>query len=64
MVKMGILGLLEIPHFGKGQYANNYVKQLMAITHGGDIWLDNLISIDVEIIVHTAEMSSWGTYPA
>jgi hypothetical protein len=35
--KMGILGLLELPHFGKGQYANICAKQLMAVTHGGDI---------------------------
>jgi hypothetical protein len=40
--KMGILGLLELPHFGRGQYANSCVKQLMAVTHGRDIWLDKL----------------------
>jgi hypothetical protein len=29
LAKNGILGLLDIPHFGRGQYANNCVKQLM-----------------------------------
>jgi hypothetical protein len=61
---MGILGLLELPHFGRGHYTNNCVKQLMVVTHGGDIWLDKLVSIDIEIIVHITGMPSWGMDPA
>jgi hypothetical protein len=58
--KKGILGLLDLPHFGRGQYTNSCVKQLMTIIHGGDIWLDKLILIDVEIIVHITGFPSWG----
>jgi hypothetical protein len=32
----------------------------MAVTHGGDLWLDKLISIDVELITHITGMPSWG----
>jgi hypothetical protein len=48
--KTRILGLLDLPHFGRGQHATACIKQLLAVTHGGDIWLDKLISIDVELI--------------
>jgi hypothetical protein len=58
--KTGILGLLELPHFGRGQYTNSCIKQLMAVTHGGDIWLDKLISIDVELIAHITGLPSQG----
>jgi hypothetical protein len=61
--KMGILGLLELPHFGRGQYASSCVKQLMVVTHGGDIWLDKLISIDVELIVHITGLPSGAWIP-
>jgi hypothetical protein len=47
---MGILGLLDLPHFGRGQYTTTCVKQLLAVTHGGDIWLDKPVPITVELI--------------
>jgi hypothetical protein len=62
--KTGILGLLDLPHFGRGQYANSCVKQLMVVTHGGDLWLDKLVSIDVELIVHITGLPSRGMDPA
>jgi hypothetical protein len=58
--KTGILGLLELPHFGRGQYANSCIKQLMVVTHGGDLWLDKLISIDVELIAHITGLAIMG----
>jgi hypothetical protein len=54
--------MLEITHFGRGQYANNCVKQLLAVTHGGDIWLEKIISIDLEIIAHIIGVPSCGMY--
>jgi hypothetical protein len=27
--KIGVLGLLDIPHFGRGQYTSGWVKQLL-----------------------------------
>jgi hypothetical protein len=56
--KTSILGLLDLPHFGKGQYIGGCIKQLLAVTHGGDIWLDNIVSIDVELISDIIGLSS------
>jgi hypothetical protein len=56
--KTWILGILELTHFGRGKYASNYVKQLMEVTHGGDIWLENLFSIDVELIANITGLPS------
>ena len=53
LAKMGILVLLELPHFGRGQYAKNCIKKLMAVTHGEDLWLDKLVSINVDSL-HTS----------
>jgi len=61
--KKGILGPLELPHFGIGQYASSCIKQLMVVTHGEDIWLDKLILIDVELIAHITGLSSRGMDP-
>jgi hypothetical protein len=56
--------MLDIPHFGRGQYANNYVKKLMEVTHGGYLWLEQLVSIDVELISYITGMPSRGEDPA
>jgi hypothetical protein len=60
---MDILGLLDLPHFGRGKYARICIKQLIAVTHGGDIWLDNIISIDVDITMKFIGFPSWGMDP-
>jgi len=39
LANMGILNLVEILHFGRGKEVNNYVKKLMALLHGGLLWL-------------------------
>jgi hypothetical protein len=48
--RIGILGLLKIPHFDRGQHAMACVKKILAVTHGGDVWLDKPIPITVELI--------------
>jgi hypothetical protein len=50
MDKTRILGLLKIPHFGRGQYATACIKQLLAVMHGGDVWLDKPVPITIELI--------------
>jgi len=35
----------------------------MDVTHGRDIWLDKLMSIDVELIVHITGFPYWGMDP-
>jgi hypothetical protein len=49
--RRGILGFLKIPDFGRGQYSSACVKQLLEVTHEGDVWLDKPIPITVELIV-------------
>jgi hypothetical protein len=61
--KTRILGLLDLPHFGRGQHATTCVKQLLAVTHGGDIWLVKLVSIDVELIASIIGLPSRGMDP-
>jgi hypothetical protein len=61
--KTGILGMIYLPHFGRGQYETACVKQLLAVTHGGDIWLDKLIMIDVDIITSIIGLPSQGMDP-
>jgi hypothetical protein len=62
--KMGILGLLDLPHFGRGQYATTCIKQLLAVTHGGDIWLDKPVPITVELIAQITGLPIRGMDPA
>jgi hypothetical protein len=45
-----IMNLLEILHFGRDKYVNACVKQLLALVHGGVLWMEKLISIDVDLI--------------
>jgi hypothetical protein len=45
-----IMNLLEIPHFGRGKDVNNYAKKLLDLVHGGVLWMDRLVLIDVDLI--------------
>jgi hypothetical protein len=60
----GILNLLEIPHFGRGKEVNNCIKQLIAVLHGGFLWMEQPISIDVELITTITGLPSMGENPA
>jgi hypothetical protein len=62
--KMGILGLLDLPHFGKGQNAIECIKKLLAVTHGGDIWLDKVVPITVDLIAQIKGLPIRGMDPA
>jgi hypothetical protein len=57
------LGLLKLPHFGIGQYVTACVKQLLAVTHGGDIWLDKPIPITIELIAQITGLPIQGMDP-
>jgi hypothetical protein len=54
---------LDIPHFGRGRDVNNCVKQLMEVTHGGYLWVEEPVSIDVELIVYITGLPSRGESP-
>jgi hypothetical protein len=40
------------------------VKQLLTVTHKGDIWLDKPVPITVELISQIIGLPSWGMDPA
>jgi hypothetical protein len=61
---IGILNLLEIPHFGRGKGVNNYIKQLIAVLHGGFLWMEQPVSIYIKLIASITRMSSMGENPA
>jgi hypothetical protein len=42
--------MMEIPLFGRGKDVNSCIKQLFKVLHGGFLWLEEPISINVELI--------------
>jgi hypothetical protein len=60
LVNMGILNFLGIPHLGRGKYVNSCVKKLLVVLHGGFLWLDKPVSIDVELISFITGLTSNG----
>jgi hypothetical protein len=63
LANTGILNLLEIPHFRLRKYVNNCIKQLLAFLHGGFLWLEELISIYIEVISFITSLPSNGENP-
>jgi hypothetical protein len=61
---MRTLGLLDLPHFGIGQYATTCIKIFFAVTHGGDIWMDKIVPITIEIIAQITGLPIQGMDPA
>jgi hypothetical protein len=42
--------LLDIPHFGRGKHINGCVKQLLERVHGGILWMNRRVPINVDLI--------------
>jgi hypothetical protein len=55
--------LLDIPHFGMGWDVRNCVKQLMEVTHKGYLWLEQPVSIDVDLITYITWLPPRGETP-
>jgi hypothetical protein len=47
---IGIMNLLDISHFGSGKHINECVKKMLSQVHGGILWVDRLVPINVDII--------------
>jgi hypothetical protein len=45
-----IMNLLNIPHFGLDKHINRCVKQFLARVHGGFLWMDRSVPINVYLI--------------
>jgi hypothetical protein len=45
-----ILNVMKIPHFDKHQEVNTCVKILLSFFHGGYLWLDRCVTVDMTLI--------------
>ena len=53
-----------MPHFGWLNEANACVKQLLACFHGGTLWLDTLVAIEVDLISDIRRFPNDGPDPS
>lgn len=60
----GITNLPDIPHFGHSMYITICVKTLLSCVHGGYLWLDPPVLIDVELINRITGLPMVGEDPA
>jgi hypothetical protein len=51
------LNVMKIPHFGRHQEVNTYVKLLLSSYHGGYLWLNRRITVDLTLINHITGLS-------
>jgi hypothetical protein len=58
-----ILNVMKIPHFGRHQEVNACVKLLLSCYHGGYLWLDRCITVDLTLIHRITGLSMQGPDP-
>lgn len=58
-----ITNLMDIPHFGHNMKITYCVKSLLSCVHGGYLWLDPKVSIDVELIHYITRLLMDGEDP-
>jgi hypothetical protein len=58
-----VLNVMKIPHFGCHQEVNACVKILLSCYHGGYLWLDQRITMDMTLIHHIIGLSVKGPDP-
>jgi hypothetical protein len=59
----GIMNLLDILHFGSGKNVGFCIKHLVALFHGGILWMDRLVQIDVALISKITEFPTIDAQP-
>ena len=57
------MNLLGIPHVGRGKDVNKYIKNLLALVHGGVLWMDRIVLIDVDMIADVTGLPTTGEKP-
>jgi hypothetical protein len=63
LVQSTFLNVMKIPHFGRHQEVNAYVKLLLESYHGGYLWLDRRITVDPALINRITRLSMQGLDP-
>ena len=61
--KSRLLGLINMPHFGRLNEAHACVKQLLACFYGGTLWLNTMIPITVDLIASITGLLKVGDDP-
>jgi hypothetical protein len=56
------MNLLDISYFGHGKNVGLYVKQLLSRVHGGILWMDKSVQLDVVLIVNIKRFPISGTH--
>jgi hypothetical protein len=57
------MNLLDIPHFRHGKNVGLCVKKLLARVHGGILWMDRPVHIDVALITKITGFPTLGAQP-
>jgi hypothetical protein len=60
---LGLLNLLQIPHFGRSNEINAVVKLILSCIHGGHLWLDYRVDIMIDLIHRITGLSKTGADP-
>jgi hypothetical protein len=55
--------LFDIPHFERSTEVYACVNMLLSCIHGGYLWIERSVSIDIELIVHITRLSLQGEDP-
>jgi hypothetical protein len=58
-----LLNVMKIPHFGRHQEVNSCVKLLLSCYHGGYLWLNRHITIDLTLLNQIMGLSMQGRDP-
>jgi hypothetical protein len=58
-----LLNVMNIPHFGRHQEVNAYVKLLLSCYHGGYLWLNLCITVDLTLSNRITGSSMQGPDP-
>jgi hypothetical protein len=58
-----IMKLLDIPHFGHGKHINGCVNHFLARVHGGILWMDRPVHINVDLIATITGLPTDGEKP-
>ena len=61
--KVGLLSLMHMLHFGRSVEVNACVKKLLVSFHGGYLWLNQNIYVDVELISTITRLPLAGVDP-
>ena len=64
LLPLGILNLLQIPHFICSNEINAVVEVLLSYMHGGNLWLDLRVNLTIDLIHMIMNLNKNGADPA